>query len=49
MNNFSMLFLLCPYRTEKEFLLTNHFYSQHGVDVSKDTAGSGAINKVTLS
>lgn len=29
----------------RQFLLTTHFYSQHGVDVSKVTAGSEAINK----
>lgn len=48
MNHVPMVFLLVP-TEQREFLLTNHFYSQHGVDVSKDTAGSGAINKVTLS
>lgn len=35
----------CRMEREREFLLTNHFYSQHGVDVSKVTAGSEAINK----
>lgn len=42
------VFTLSFYNREQEFLLTNHFYSQHGVDVSKDTAGTGEINKVTL-